>query len=457
MTATRPAADIRASHMRVGNGAWVDDTRPIAFSFDGRTYTGLAGDTLASALLANGVRLFGRSLKYHRPRGIMSAGFEEPNALVQLGKGAHSEPNALATRVEIYDGMAATSVNRWPSLSRDVFAAFGLLARFMPAGFYYKTFLGSRVLWDRLYEPFLRRMAGFGRAPVGTDPEDYDQRHLQCDVLVVGGGGAGLAAARAACESGARVVLVEDNPDLAAGQGATPSEEWIEATLAVVREGATVLTRTTVFGAYDAGYFAAVQRVSDHLPQEARTGVRQRLWRIRAKQVVLATGAIERPLVFPNNDRPGVYLAGAARAYLDRFGVLVGRNVVAFTNNDETYATAIALKKAGAAIAAIVDVRANLTGGVAAAAKHEGIRVLEGHVVVDVRGRSAVRGVTIAALDGGRREKIACDTLLMSGDRSPAVHLFSQPGGRLVYDPGMAAFVPDRRAADPWCAGALCG
>ncbi|MDA1060008.1 MAG: sarcosine oxidase subunit alpha family protein [Proteobacteria bacterium] len=456
MTATRPA-NLRAPPVRARGGDWVDDTRPIAVSFDGRAYTGLAGDTLASALLANGVRVVGRSLKYHRPRGILSAGFEEPNALVQLGKGAHSEPNALATRVEIYDGMTATSVNRWPSLSHDVFAAFGLLARFMPAGFYYKTFLGSRVLWDRLYEPFLRRMAGFGRAPVGADPENYDQRHLQCDVLVVGGGVAGLASARAACASGARVVLIEDNPELAAGLAASPAKEWIDVAIGVVKQDATVLTRTTVFGAYDAGYFAALQRASDHLPQEARAGVRQRLWLIRAKQVVLATGAIERPLVFPNNDRPGVYLAGAARAYLDRFGVLVGRNVVAFTNNDETYATVIALKKAGAAIAAIVDVRANLTGGAVALAKHEGIRVLEGYVVVDVRGRSAVRGVTIAALDGGRREKIACDALLMSGGWSPAVHLFSQQGGKLIYDPGMAAFVPDRRPADPWCAGALCG
>jgi sarcosine oxidase, subunit alpha len=457
MSAPAYSAKSAANPLRVPGGDSVDASRPITFSFDGRAYTGLAGDTLASALLANGVRVVARSLKYHRPRGILAAGYEEPNALVQLAEGTHTEPNALATRVEIYDGMTAASVNRWPSVSHDVFAGFGLLSRFMSAGFYYKTFLGSRVLWDRVYEPALRRMAGFGCAPRAADPEDYDRRHIHCDVLVVGGGVAGLAAARASCESGARVVLAEDLPGLAVGHGLPAAQGWIDASIALVREKATVLTRTTVFGAYDGKYAGALQRVADHLPLGERTGVRQRLWLIRAKQVVMATGAIERPLVFPNNDRPGVHLAGAARTYLDRFGVLVGRQAVVFTNNDDAYATAIALKRAGASIAAIVDVRPSLIGGLVAQAREEGIRVLVGHAVVDVMGRHGVHAVKVRPLDGTQTETILCDNLLMSGGWSPAVHLFAQQGGKLAYEPSKAAFVPARRPDEPWCAGALCG
>lgn len=443
--------------LRVSNGRGESGAQPVRFTFDGRSYTGQVGDTLASALLANGVRVVGRSLKSHRPRGILSAGFEEPNALVQLGSGAYAEPNALATRVEIYPGLEASSVNRWPSLSFDAFAGFGLLSRFMPAGFYYKTFLGSRTLWDRVYEPILRRMAGFGRAPTAADPDDYDQRHLHCDVLVVGGGLAGLAAARAACDSGAKVALIEDQPGLAAQPIGSRANGWVDDAIKVVREKATVLTRTTVFGTYDGGYAAALERVSDHVAPSSRSGVRQRVWLIRAKQTVLATGAIERPLVFPNNDRPGVFLAGAAHTYLDRHGVLVGRKIVAFTNNDETYAAAIALKKAGADIVALVDVRPKLIGGLVASAKKEGIRVLAGHAVVDVEGRRAMRGVTIAGLGGGASERISCDALIMSGGWSSAVHLFSQRGGKLAFDPRAAGFVPAPKPGDPLCAGALAG
>jgi methylglutamate dehydrogenase subunit C len=237
--------------MRVAGGHMIDPDSRVPFTFDGKSYIGHAGDTLAAALLANGVRVVGRSLKSHRPRGILSAGFEEPNALVQLGTGGHTEPNALATRVEIFPGLQASSVNRWPSLAFDAFAGFGLLSRFMPAGFYYKTFLGSRTLWDRVYEPVLRRMAGLGRAPTTADPDDYDQRHLHCDVLVIGGGLAGLAAARAACESGAKVALIEDQPVLAAHPCDPGINTWVADTIKQVCEHATVLTRTTAFGAYD--------------------------------------------------------------------------------------------------------------------------------------------------------------------------------------------------------------
>jgi sarcosine oxidase subunit alpha len=448
---------VETNPLRVSDGRNEGAGQPVGFTFDGRAYTGRVGDTLASALLANGVRIVGRSLKSHRPRGILSAGFEEPNALVQLGSGAYAEPNALATRVEIYAGLEATSVNRWPSLSFDAFAGFSFLSRFMPAGFYYKTFLGSQMLWHRIYEPILRRMAGFGRAPTVADPDNYDQRHLHCDVLVVGGGLAGLAAARAACEAGAKVALIEDQPILAAQPTGVRTQAWVNDAIKIVNEQATVLTRTTVFGIYDGGYAAALERVSDHIAPSSRTGVRQRVWLVRAKQTVLATGAIERPLVFPNNDRPGVFLAGAAHTYLDRHGVLVGRKIVAFTNNDETYAAAIALKKAGAEIVALVDVRTKLIGGLVASAKKEGIRVLAGHAVTNVVGGSSVRGVAVARLGGGAPERLACDALIMSGGCSPTVHLFSQRGGKLAFDSRAVGFVPVPKPGDPICAGALSG
>ena len=443
--------------MRVAGGRIIDMDRSIPFTFDGQPYTGRAGDSLASALLANGVRVVGRSLKSHRPRGILSVGYEEPNALVQLGTGAHTEPNALATRIEIYPGLQATSLNRWPSLAFDAFAGFGLFSRFMPAGFYYKTFLGSRTLWDRVYEPVLRRMAGFGRAPKMADPDNYDQRHLHCDVLVIGGGLAGLAAARAACDSGVKVVLIEDQPMLAAQPCDPGTNAWVEGAIKRLRDHATVLTRTTAFGAYDGGHVAAIERVSDHLAPSDRGGVRQRVWLVRAKQTILATGAIERPLVFPNNDRPGVFLAGAAHTYLDRFGVLVGKKIIAFTNNDETYAGAIALKKAGADIVALVDVRSSLIGGLVASAKKVGIPVLSGYAVTDVQGRHGVRGVTVSALGSSGSEQMSCDALIMSGGWSPAVHLFAQRGGKLAFAPSAAGFVPTPKSGDPWCAGALCG
>ena len=254
--------------MRVAGGRIIDMDRPIPFTFDGQPYFGRAGDSLAAALLANGVRIIGRSVKSHRPRGILSAGYEEPNALVQLGKGAHTEPNALATRIEIYPGLQATSVNRWPSLAFDAFAGFGFFSRFMPAGFYYKTFLGSRTLWERVYEPVLRRMAGFGRAPKTADPDNYDQRHLHCDVLVIGGGLAGIAAARAACDSGVKVVLIEDQPMLAAQPCDPGANAWIKEAIKLVCDQATVLTRTTAFGAYDGGRFSCWG--STHLSRSVR-------------------------------------------------------------------------------------------------------------------------------------------------------------------------------------------
>ena len=446
-----------AYRWRVAGGSAVDPTRLVSFKFDGHDYVGLVGDTLASALLANGVRVVGRSLKSHRPRGILSAGFEEPNALVQVGDGAFAEPNALATRVEIYDGLVARSVNRWPSLGGDILSAAGLLSRFLPVGFYYKTFFANPMLWHRVFEPALRAMAGFGKAPAEADADAYDRRTLHCDVLVVGGGAAGVAAAHTACAAGSRVVVVEETPWLGRHSGADDVQTWVDAAVVAVEERATVLTRTVAFGAYDNGYVAAVERVSDHVSPGARTGVRQRLWLIRAKRIVLATGAIERPLVFPNNDRPGVMLSGAAQAYLDRYGVLVGRAPVLFTNNDSAYATAIALKAAGTSVAAIVDTRRQADSPAIASARQADIPILAGHAVFDVSGRAVVRRATVAPLDGGAPVAIECDAILMSGGWSPAVHLFAQRGGPLVYDNAVAGFVPQPRDVDPLCAGALAG
>ena len=316
-----------AQPYRLAEGGIIDRTRPLTFSFNGRRLTGFAGDTLASALLANGVHLVGRSFKYHRPRGILTAGTEEPNALVQLETGNRSTPNLKATRIELYDGLAATSVNCWPGVRFDAGALVDAAHRMVPAGFYYKTFMWPRGGWN-VYEKLIRRMAGMGRAPEGPDPDRYDRTNAHCEVLIVGAGPAGLAAARAAGRSGVRVILADEQPlpggtllNVTDTKGA-PGVDWVGDTLSELRSmpNVRVLTRTTVTGYFDQNFLVAVERVTDHLGLDAPAQLpRQRLWRIRAAQVVLATGALERPLVFANNDRPGVMLAAAARAYVNSF------------------------------------------------------------------------------------------------------------------------------------------
>lgn len=328
-----------AQTFRVKSGNGVDTSRTLHFSFDGKTYTGHPGDTLASALLAHGVRLFGRSFKYHRPRGLLSAGPEEPNALVELRDGARREPNTRATVVELFDGLNASSQNRWPSLAFDALGMNGLFSSVLGAGFYYKTFMWPASFWEKLYEPMIRRAAGLGRAADEADPDLYEKATTFCDVLVVGSGPAGLAAALAAGRSGARVILCEQDGllggrlrDESATLDGRPGWRWAEqvrqelAGMPDVR----VMTRTCVFGTYDGGTYGALERVADHvaIPKEGQP--RQRLWRIVARECVMATGAIERPVVFPNNDRPGVMLAGAVRTYVNRFGVTPGRKAVLY-------------------------------------------------------------------------------------------------------------------------------
>ena len=450
---------------RLSSGGLIDRSQALSFSFDGRSYQGHPGDTLVSALLANGVRLLGRSFKYHRPRGVLTAGPEEPNALVELREGARREPNTRATTAELYDGLAAASQNRWPSLRFDVLAVNSVLAPILSAGFYYKTFMWPASFWEKVYEPLIRRAAGLGRAAGADDPDAYEKAFLHCDVLVVGGGAAGLMAALAAGRAGARVVLCEDDFRLGGRLIAEnrilddrSSAGWaahIAAKLAALPD-VRILLRTSVFGVYDHGTYAALERVNDHIAEPPRREPRQRLWRIIAKRCVLAGGAIERPLVFGDNDRPGIMLAGAVRAYLNRYAVAPGRRAVVFGANDETARTVADLARAGIAVAAVVDPRASVPGSIEAAAEAAGARLVAGGAVLRARGTMHVRGVDVRTA-GGATERIDCDLVCVSGGWGPSVHLTSHRGGRPVWSEDLAAFVPGSLPAGMVVAGAANG
>ena len=429
---------------------------PLNFTFNGRKMQGYEGDTLASALMANNQMLMGRSFKYHRPRGVVSSGAEEPNALINMGEGTRFEPNQRATTTELFDGLVAESQNHWPSLEFDIGAINSKLARFLPAGFYYKMFIHPRPLWKHVYEPFIRRSAGLGKAPKMRDGDTYEHFYAFYDLVIIGGGIAGLMAAKAAASSGAQILIMEQSahwggrcvvePDQINGKD---PEYFIQDLVAelTARPNVTMRTRLMGAGVYDHGYLLGYERLRDHAPSEP--GPRHRLWRIRAAKILTATGAIERPLSFAGNDLPGVILASALRDYVENFGVSMGDRTVVLTNNDDAYRTAIALKAAGLDVPVILDARSAGGGALAAATKKLGIRVETGKAVAFVKGRGAVTGVAICdqAGQGTVLEEIACDCLAMSGGWSPVVHLWSHCGGKLIWDQALAMFRPDPEKA----------
>ncbi len=431
-------------------GRLIDRSHALDFTFNGKRLKGHPGDTLASALLANGQTLVGRSFKYHRPRGIVAAGVEEPNALVNLGTGGRFEPNQRATTTELFEGLTARSQNHWPSLEFDIGAINARLARFLPAGFYYKTFIHPRAFWKHVFEPVIRQSAGLGQAPTERDEDRYEQAYAFCDVLVVGGGVAGLKAAREAAEAGRRVILCEMAPHWGgrapvdqAEVGGQPAEVWVDAQLqALARAGATVRTRTLVAGVYDHGYVLAEQTL-DAVPGDGRP--RKRLWRIRAGRIVAATGAIERPIPFAGNDIPGVMLASAIRDYVVNWGVSPGDRTVIATTCDDGYRTALALLGAGLAVPLVVDARDRAEGPMATAARAAGVRIETGRAIVKVKGGRRVTGVAIGLMagEGAVLDEIACDAVGMAGGWSPVVHLWSHCGGKLAWDEAAQAFRPD--------------
>ncbi|MDB9924345.1 sarcosine oxidase subunit alpha family protein [Planktomarina sp.] len=434
------------------NGRLIDRRKPINFLFNSKKMIGYEGDSLAASLLANDQILVGRSFKYHRPRGIVASGAEEPNALINLGEGGSFEPNARATTTETFDGMVAVSQNHFPSLEFDVGAINSKLSQFLPAGFYYKMFIHPRSFWKHIYEPFIRKSAGLGKAPKDRDLDRYEHYYHHCEVLVVGGGIAGIQAAKSAAASGVRVMLVEQTAHWggrAVVDGVVidniAAEEWIKGALSElsVMDNVVIRNRTQGSGVYDHGYALGYERISDHTPGDSRP--RHRLWRIRCKQIIVATGAIERPLSFAGNDIPGVMLAAAVRDYVVNYGVSPGDRTVIVTNNDDAYRTAIVLKDAGLDIPLIIDARPKGGGILMDQAIAAGIRVETGRGIAKVKGGKRVTGVSICsqAGEGAELEEISCDVVAMSGGWSPVVHLWSHCGGKLFWDSSKAMFCPD--------------
>jgi len=429
--------------MRIAGKGLVDRNTPVGFRFDGKDYTGFQGDTLASALLASGVRVFGRSFKYHRPRGVMTAGSEEPGALVTVGRGAAQVPNVRATVQEIHAGLDARGQNAWPSVNVDLMAVNDLFAPFFSAGFYYKTFMWPRKFWESLYEPAIRRAAGLGALSRKHNEDHYEKAYAFCDLLVIGSGPAGLMAALAAGRAGADVILAEEDHVMGgrllaevqevAGQ---PGADWAAAVLAELATMPKVrlMTRTTITGAYDGGTFGALERVGLHLARPPMDLPQECFWRIVAKRAIMATGAHERPIAFPNNDRPGVMMAGAVRAYLNRYGVAPGQTVAVFGNNDDAHRTVRDLKAAGVKVSALIDVREEATAP-------DGATLHAGAQVVDTVGRKGLREVVIADRSG-QITRIPCDCLALSGGWNPALHLACHMNGRPVWREQIAAFVP---------------
>ena len=443
---------------RLNNAGYINRDKKISFKFNGKKYFGYKGDTLASALLANGVHLVGRSFKYHRPRGFVGAGVDEPNAKVQLYfKGANTEPNANATEVELVEGLIARSQNCWPSVSFDFGAINNLLNKFFPAGFYYKTFMWPKSFWYKIYEPIIRKAAGLGIAPLKPDPDKYEHKYEYCDVLVAGSGPSGLSSALAAAKNGARVILAEDKVRFGGSLltdevtiGNKKGKEWADEIISQLKSMPNVIVknRSQVFGYYDHNMMVMCERTKDHIENPSEFTPRQKLWYIRAKEVIISTGSIERPLTFGNNDRPGIILASAAREYMKVYGVLVGKKPIIFTNNDSAYDTAIDFKKNGID-PIIIDTREDSKSSVANEAKSLNISIKFSHGVVNTKGYLRLNSATIGKFNSDKSgyeklENISCDCICVSGNWTPTVHLASQSGNKLKFNETLDAFIPNQ-------------
>jgi sarcosine oxidase subunit alpha len=457
---------------RLQRGGRIDRSKPVSIGFNGRTLSGFAGDTVASLLLANDVHLVGRSFKYHRPRGLLSHGSDEPNALLSIDRGPGKiDPNNRATVAEAHGGLVTASQNHWPALDFDVGAVNDLLSPIFVAGFYYKTFMWPRSFWDKVYEPNIRTAAGLGKAPKKADADRYANRHAHCDVLIVGAGPAGLAAATAASESGKRVILADEQAEMGGSLlhdvtsliNDMPAQQWVAEAIATLaaRPNVTLLPRTTAFGYYNHNHIALAQRITDHLDNAPANLSRERLWQVRAKQVVLATGSHERPLVFADNDRPGIMLAESLRAFINRYAVAPGRRIIVATSSASAYQAAADARAVGLAVT-LVDIRLeDDCGPELAALRKQGVEVLTSHTVIGATGRKRVSGLIVAPLgEGGRigaRRTLACDCVGMSGGWTPSVHLFSQSRGNLRFDIELDAFVPGQSVQAERSAGAARG
>ena len=455
---------------RISNEGLLNRNKEISFKFNGKKYTGYEGDTLASALLANGVHLVGRSFKYHRPRGFFGAGVDEPNAKLQIQLNGHSEPNVNATEFELVEGIEATSQNCWPSVEFDVGAINNFLNKFFPAGFYYKTFMWPKSFWYKIYEPFIRKAAGLGVASIEKDKERYEHKYEYCDLLVAGSGPAGLSSAYAAAKNGAKVILAEDKPRFG---GSLLTDEvtidnlsgkaWADKIINELKEMPNVLvkSRSQVFGYYDHNMTVMFERTGDHLENKPKYTPRQRLWYIRAKEVLLSTGSIERPIVFGNNDTPGIFLSAAAKEYIKVYGVLVGKKPLIFTNNDSAYETALEFKKQGID-PIILDTREEHSSELIETAKNQNIKIKFSYAVIAANGYKKVKSAQIGKLNKDKTafensETIECDCICVSGFWTPTVHLASQSGNKLKFNDQIDAFVPDKSKQNETSVGASKG
>ena len=465
-----------SKNLRVKSSSFIDETTRVSFKFNGTKLYGYKGDTLASALLANNIHLVGRSFKYHRPRGIMTSGSEEPNAMVQLhNNSSRTEPNVRATEVELYDGLEASSQNCWPSVNFDFGGINNFLSPLLPAGFYYKTFMWPASFWEK-YEYFIRKSAGLGKSPTEPDPDIYEHRYLHCDVLVIGAGISGIIAAKTAAQNGLKTLLVDEKPNLGGSTiyqnndhfkiNDANSSKWLEKEIDDLKnyKNLEIKTRTSVAAYHGYNFILARENLTDHIEVSKRDNkVRQRLLKIRAKKVITATGSIERPLIFNNNDRPGILLSSAIKKYVDFYGVKSGEKIVLFTNNDTAYETALSLNDKGIKVEAIIDIRNENDSELIKSVKNLNIKIFNNHTIVDTEGYKRINKVSIMELskDGtsvvGKKIDINCDCLGMSGGWTPAVHLFTQSGGKLKFRNSDNVFIPNIYNSDQLCIGACNG